>query len=383
MKKLKFDSINEFNKKIKKRKTCIFQGCGNKSIKKSHTIQKSGSLKVISNESHLLHPVLDVTANELIMKMVKIGIGDASTFPGFCEKHEKIFSKFEERKDIDSVEEATLQAYRSICREIVINKIELERVNKGILKYKNERNRHAKLILQNQTLKKVESVKVEYDDYRINFAKMSKSKLTDKINFLTNIHDKFLAIMNNKDNDNIFMEVIKIDIRFPVALSGIGYANIMVSENNIREVKSVLNIIPFESSTILIFVGDINDKDILQQHIERVSQHPFLILNFIESFMMHGTDHWFVNPKIWNDMDDKKKRLILEYLFITKKSFMDAVDFSFFDSIRKDFLEKFPISENFKENEISKLNFELIDNKKNLIDSMIERYNNFYSKDSL
>ncbi|WP_088044513.1 hypothetical protein [Bacillus sp. EAC] len=381
MKRLEFSSINEFYKSVKSKKDCISPNCKNKSIKKSHTIPKSGSLKIISDDSHLLYPHVDRNADKLNMIMDRIGIGDASTFPGFCKTHEMLFSEFEQQKDIDSIEQAKLQAYRSICREIVINNLELEMVKKLIYKYKNERNRQYKLELEKKISKKIEKVKVEYDDFRIKSSKISQVKLTEKLEFLSKIHDKFLESIKNEQNDEkVFMNVINIDMKIPIALSGLGYANIIDNEKNRREIKSILNVIPFETCTVLIFAGDIVDKDILEKYFDYIIQHPFLILNFIESFMMHGTDHWFLQPKIWMEMDEIKQKYILDYFFVTESSFLQNVNFSIFDDLRKEFLDKFPIPEKFKESEVNKLNFNFNTPQKPLTDSIIERYNNFYSE---
>ncbi|WP_042141894.1 hypothetical protein [Paucisalibacillus sp. EB02] len=383
-KKLKFDSKNEFYQSVKSKKKCMFPNCESKSIKRSHTIPKSGSLKLISDDSHLLYPHLDEDSDELRMVMDRIGIGDASTFPGFCKKHEMIFSEFEQKKEIDSIEQAKLQAYRSICREIVIDKLHLDKVRIAIYKYKNERNKQYRLVLENKISKKIEKVKVEYDDYRIKFAKIAQSKLTEKLEFSSKIHKKFLEIIKNEQTqENVVMNVVNIDMKFPVALSGVGYANITDNKKNNREIKMILNVIPFKSSTVLIFAGDIIDKDILENHYDYVVQHPLFILNFIESFMMHGTDHWFIQPKIWNEMDGIKQKYILDYFFVTENSFLEDVNFSIFDDIRKEFLESFPIPEKIKEIEIEKLNFNFNNTQKPLTTSIIEKYNNFHLKNDI
>ncbi|PJO43374.1 hypothetical protein [Lysinibacillus xylanilyticus] len=385
--KLKFITRDDFYKSFKSKKTCIFPNCKNKSIKRSHTIPRSGSLKIISDNSHLLYPHLCETGDELSMKMERIGIGEASVFPGFCVVHEKIFAEFEQKKDIDSIEQAKLQAYRSICREIVINNLELEKVKKAIVKYKNERNRQYKLGMESKIGKKVDKVKIEYSDIRLNFTNIAKVKITEKLEFLSKIHDKFVGSIKNEENEendeNIFMNVIHTDMKIPIALSGLGYANIIDEENNRQEIKSILNVIPFESSTVLIFAGDNVDKEILDEHFDYIIQHPFLILNFIESFMMHGTDHWFIQPEVWNKMDGEKQKYILEYFFVTEKSFLQDVNFSIFDDIRKDYLVKFPLQEGFKESEENKFNFNFKNPQKSFMDSLSERYNYFYETNGI
>lgn len=379
MNKLKFDSLTDLYKELKKERKCIVSNCENRSIKKSHAIQKSGSLKVISDDSHVLQPYFDGFANEMTLIMKSIGIGDASTFPGFCKTHERLFSGFEEKNDIDTIQEAVLQAYRSICREIVVNNIELRNSIKSVVKYKAERNKQAKLLLQAKVNKGLKDVNIQYDDYRLKSSNIAKVGLTEKIDFLNAIHNKFLAYMKNVEDNSIFMQVIKVDMCFPMALSGLGYANIL-EENIPREIKCVLNVVPFESSTILILASDLTHADALIKHWNIISQHPFSILNFIESFMVHGTDHWYIKPSIWNEMSEKKQNYILNYLFMTPKSFLNDLDFSIFDDIRNEFLDIFGLSEEFKEKEIRKLHFEFKPFNKTLLDSVIERYNDFYSK---
>ncbi|WP_025116593.1 hypothetical protein [Lysinibacillus fusiformis] len=382
--KLKFISRDDFYKSFKSKKICIFSNCKNKSIKRSHTIPRSGSLKIISDDSHLLYPHLCETGDELSMRMERIGIGEASVFPGYCKEHEKIFAEFEQKKDIDSIEQAKLQAYRSICREIVINNLELEKIKKAIVKYKNERNRQYKLGMESKIGKKVDKVKIEYNDISLNFANMSKVKITEKLEFLSKIHDKFLESIKNEENDeNVFMNVLHTDMKIPIALSGLGYANIIDEENNHREIKSILNVIPFESSTVLIFAGDNVDKEILDKHFDYIIQHPILILNFIESFMMHGTDHWFIQPEVWNKMDEEKQKYILEYFFVTEKAFLQDVNFSIFDDIRKDYLVKLTLPEGLKESEENKFNFNLKNPQKSIMDSLNERYNYFYETNGI
>jgi hypothetical protein len=53
---LLFESVAEQLRSWKKQRTCIFEGCKAKSIRRSHTIQRSGPLDVISENSCVLTP---------------------------------------------------------------------------------------------------------------------------------------------------------------------------------------------------------------------------------------------------------------------------------------------------------------------------------------
>ncbi|MGF0471628.1 hypothetical protein ACQQ6W_18745 [Lysinibacillus fusiformis] len=378
LKKLKFESVNSLYKELKKEKKCIFPNCKSRSIKKSHTIQKSGSLNVIAENSHLLHPYFDDFADEMTFIMKQIGIGEASTFPGFCKQHESIFSVFEEKKDIDTISEGVLQAYRSLCRELVIRKIELKNSQKAVLKYKSERNRQAKLLVESKIHQELRNVEIEHDNFRIKAANIVKIKLTEKITFLEKMHENFIDAIDNNGINNIFLQALKVDFSFPVAIAGLGYLNIL-EKNDERQVVCLLNVIPFETSTVLILAGELHNEDILMEQFKKLNNNPFHILNFIESFMMHGTDEWYIKPSIWNEMVQGKQDYLLKYLFTTKKAFIEPLEFSIFDDVRKEFLDKFPVDDKFKSQELKKLDFKFETINTTLFDSILERYDDFYS----
>jgi len=109
-----------------KKRTCIIPECNNRSIQNSHAIQKTHSLKIIAEGNHLYSPIFSKKTGKL--KMTRLGINQASTFPGFCSKHEHIFHIFESSKDVDSEEAVGLQIFRTISRELVVVKSQLARL---------------------------------------------------------------------------------------------------------------------------------------------------------------------------------------------------------------------------------------------------------------
>ena len=109
-------------KRIKNKRTCIYPECQSQSIRFSHSIQRAGILEQISEKGHVYCPEID-TNKGLIIK--KVGINEASTFPGYCEKHERFFAGIEHNKAIATDDYLKWQVFRTICKEIVIKEIEL------------------------------------------------------------------------------------------------------------------------------------------------------------------------------------------------------------------------------------------------------------------
>lgn len=113
-------------KKQKSKKTCsvnnLFPGTCSKEIINAHTISKSGSLKEISENGHVMG------TNSSLSKLIKsdgkfaiekVGINKASTFTGFCSVHDKkVFSPLEDEAITLNDKQLFLLAYRGFCREL-------------------------------------------------------------------------------------------------------------------------------------------------------------------------------------------------------------------------------------------------------------------------
>lgn len=94
--------------------------CGGRVIK-AHTVQRKGGLASIAEKGHVLS--VKPTMKSLIEDMGEswprpIGVGKASVFPGFCEKHDtSIFKAVEGASLALNADHAFLLAYRAIAYE--------------------------------------------------------------------------------------------------------------------------------------------------------------------------------------------------------------------------------------------------------------------------
>jgi hypothetical protein len=91
-------------------------GSCNKKIIDAHTIQKKGPLKFIADESsHVFSFGLDQNGKDEISK---IGWQKASTFKGFCGKHDKeMFSPIEDHPYTGSKQQSFIAGYRAVALE--------------------------------------------------------------------------------------------------------------------------------------------------------------------------------------------------------------------------------------------------------------------------
>ena len=95
-------------------------------ISRAHTVPKSGSLRQIARDGHVyaFAPSYEnLKKNNGVVAPELIGLNRASTFTGFCSRHDDaIFRPVEKRKFSCSQEQCFLLAYRALAREIYTKK---------------------------------------------------------------------------------------------------------------------------------------------------------------------------------------------------------------------------------------------------------------------
>ncbi len=106
------------------RKYCLHpeapNGCSKK-IASAHSVQRALLKKFISEKGHVVQIKTSVHAEPvgLLAKPELIGINDATTFSGFCSKHDSdLFHPLETSEFSFTRHQITLLGYRAICREL-------------------------------------------------------------------------------------------------------------------------------------------------------------------------------------------------------------------------------------------------------------------------
>ena len=89
--------------------------------------------------------------------------------------------------------------------------------------------------------------------------------------------------------------------------------------------------------------------------IEYRLSSPITILNFIESIMLHGTDHWYIKPSVWNKLDGYRKKELLLAIQSSDNSIFDESEYSLFDDIRKKIVEIMDLEEELYKHELGKI----------------------------
>lgn len=126
--------VIQYEQNISKREACyapqeLKLECTN--IIKAHTVSKSSGLTDIADSTNhvlgLKQNLANYRKNKGKPRFEKIGINKASTFKGFCSKHDKqLFSCFEDMPFLGTQEQCIALTYRAVTKEIYAKENALE-----------------------------------------------------------------------------------------------------------------------------------------------------------------------------------------------------------------------------------------------------------------
>lgn len=303
--KMQYSASTIYSKHYKKRITppkCYIKNCQRQAIQ-SHSISKKMVLTNIANDKNHLYKVqYSPQSNEF--KMVQIGINDASVFPGLCTVHDNVFQKLDNDADFEFSEEIlSLINYRTLCREIFVQENKI-RSMKGLLEQLslNINNTKVKVIDDFNKfimVKPLEITDFSSDNYEI------EEEIEREINIsraiLHNLHKSF-------NYGNSFGYMLETENTVPVALSGIGTFKV---DNKI--VTSLINVFSLKLKTVLTISVCQTDKSYLDEYISKCDiKNENDILKIIESWLIRGSDNWFINPEYWNSLDKNTQEKVIE-----------------------------------------------------------------------
>jgi hypothetical protein len=273
--------------------------------------------------------------------MKRKGLARASTFPGFCVHHEAIFFDYEQKKGLQTDQHVVLQIYRTVCREITRKRIEIQSVERDLVSY--EKTRDARLIalieqkLGPKLVSEEISIKALHFKDRDPITRPAHDFLVEARVDLKTLENDHLRILERAIQDAAQVEMspilVTIDLLIPIALAGLGVFHIL-DHGRRHRVLVILNIIPSNGQTLLLMYGRPQDQRYIAAYLSNWPDTNS-ILCMIESWMIHGTDHWFIRPSVWDAIPATRQRAILDNILDVSQNIGDYPKHSIFDDIRR------------------------------------------------
>lgn len=336
--KLRFGTLHKRLREWGKAKRCLVPGCTRRSISRSHAVPKGMSLSEIAEVGHVLVPALDHTTEELCLQ--RVGISEATTFPGFCGIHELLFEEFENKKAISTEFHATLQAYRVACRELTRTKFVVEQHDWMMVEYGKARDAGFARLIRERAIS---------HGLPVNFPSMSASFNDDPIDVLANeriapvrdharhIETELLpalekAVFSN-DHSGVYAVALFLDIQIPVALAGSAPFSIKHPMGE-ASVPLLISVVPSMGRTLLLMAATTPNKDYVDVYQAYWMQHALRFLSMVEAWMINGTDQWCITPSVWSNLPQSRKAELLRKLFSSELNIGSECSISIFDDLR-------------------------------------------------
>jgi hypothetical protein len=309
---------------------CMYRGCNQPSIRRSHSIQKVGHLERIAESQHVLTPRID-THGKLGMK--RIGVNLASTFPGFCERHETLFSEFEVHSSVSTPRHVALQAFRTLCREIFRVRNEVAGLDTWIDQYRRARSNHyIAAVHKAAPYAKVQGVEVKGDgveQFMVTKLKSTKHVLSE---LERELYVELFEYISDEKREPC-LKIISLPFEVPVACSGFGNLTYK-QDGKRREAFCPLGILPQDGSTIAYFVTAWKHSRISGFYFDLMCA-GFGALNAMESWLVNGSDHWFIRPSAWLSIPPARQTKILEQIMSDDENIGSFLKFSILDDARR------------------------------------------------
>jgi hypothetical protein len=337
-----FNHRKKVRKKWIKPGECMHPCCSDKTVR-SHAIQREGPLKLISEGDHVLTPFFDHRKKGIGMK--KIGIGDASIFPGFCETHDLMFSEFEKSGKIENANHLGLQVFRAVCREVVSLQHQIEDGEE----YLKEYDRRVSDFGKNYVMSRIsESITIphRFEISEVSAAGVSHCRdalsgwiarlkhsleVIKKDYFEQSFHDA------TGGSDGLSHIMIKGNVTAPVCLSGFGHFGFEV-EGNTKEILVILNAWPSSGETMLSVSAPRFHESAIHAYLNSYNKMCLGSLTMLETWMINGTDHWFITPSVWESLPEERKKKVLSDISGTTYNIAAPYPHSIFDALRSKYL---------------------------------------------
>lgn len=300
-------------------KECFHEdgNCSNKIIK-AHSIQNNRILNQISENGEVLMIGGGLESSSLFndTKMQRIGRKRATTFTGFCGKHDTdIFIPIErENYQIGDKEQEFLFAYRALAKEYH-TKFTVADMYRKFLQYITAKEYHKLSDLLGEQnllgLEQMQYIEVVSRDYLI-----GSKDAEDRLNLFKQRMNTFL---DDSNFDEIITEVIEFDEEYHIAVSSITYIERDLNGGVVNPMEDFftqlvplfITVFPQDGKTYVLlsyFERNKRKYKFIKEQIltQNVKMQKIIISNLIVAYL----ENWAISPIKWNTLSEKMKRRI-------------------------------------------------------------------------
>ncbi|WP_022933002.1 hypothetical protein [Treponema bryantii] len=309
--------------KPSKHSKCIYPKCIEEAIA-SHSIQHA-LLNTISNPNkEILHFGFDISKMEFKKIVKPIPTSEASTFLGFCNKHDsEIFYPIENNlRPLLSTdnEQMFLLTYRAICREYV----KAKESSNTIKKFLSQINNHEEL-----------------NDYAQFFAILEAYQGYCELHWLECLKVKCDELLQHKKYEQLF-DYRYIEIQKQLSLFAESFFAVQGATEDIIYKKDItkemplycaMTIIPNDGHTKIFYSVLKEQTNELKAFLRRFESKDYELECFITDCIIRNCDNFYISEDFWRKIpsDDRKKLQHHFYKTIIDREYDLSNELNFFE----------------------------------------------------
>lgn len=305
---IEFKKAASIFKRDAKIKECFHfdnEECSN-NIVAAHSVQRNGVLSLVEDEINgnlSLYSFLSLKYDEngKAIGFEPIGKKSASTFSGFCGKHDTdLFQEIENGTiDLNNDKHCFLLSYRAFAKEFHSKQETLKGFNNNALYAKEE--------IKETKEKMISGSELGHRDGKI-------------------VKDRLNEILKNENYDELEYLVYELDYAIPITLAAsfnpeYSYSNQLLNKsidpNVVYEFVNFI-IIPTQEGETKILFSCLPEQEKSVKFIDELSELEDLELEkAISSIAVAYIENTFVSPKMWEKLGEKRQEQLLYELQIT------------------------------------------------------------------
>jgi hypothetical protein len=109
----------------------------------------------------------------------------------------------------------------------------------------------------------------------------------------------------------------------------------------IRTIDLIINVLPYDGKTYILAGSFRKHQKYIESYLHSYSGSPFNLIKLVETWMLYGTDHWFLKPSIWNALDGMTQQAIYEEIYNSDKNILAEPELMIFKQARLDLINMY------------------------------------------
>ncbi len=117
----------------------------------------------------------------------------------------------------------------------------------------------------------------------------------------------------------------------------------------------IIGLMPIGERSLIYVAGLATDQEQINDYIAAWTRDPFQILALAETWMINGTDQWYLAPSVWEQVPIGRQRVLLNAIMSCDQNSGQELALSIFDGLRTKLLSEFNCTSEFVEKQKQKM----------------------------